>query len=40
MYTATVFEKTAQQSTLDKYFKEKQTSGMTCELVDEKSVTV
>jgi hypothetical protein len=40
MYTATVFEKRARQPTLDKHFKEKQTSGMTSELVAEKSVTV
>jgi hypothetical protein len=29
-----------QQSMLEKYFKEKYTSGMECELVNEKSVTV
>jgi hypothetical protein len=40
MYTATVFEKRARQTMLDNYFKEKYTSGMQCELVDEKSVTV
>jgi hypothetical protein len=40
MYTATVFEKRARQPTLEKYFMEKQTSGMKCELVNEKSVTV
>jgi hypothetical protein len=28
MYTATVFEKSARQPMLDKYFKEKSTSGM------------
>jgi hypothetical protein len=39
MYTATVFLK-EQQPMLEKYFKEKYTSGMTCELVNEKSVTV
>jgi hypothetical protein len=40
MYTATVFEKRTRRPMLEKYFKEKQTSGMTRELVDEKSVTV
>jgi hypothetical protein len=40
MYTVTVFEKRARQPTLKKYFKDKYTSGMKCELVDEKSVTV
>jgi hypothetical protein len=40
MYTATVFEKRSRQPRLDKYFKEKYTSGMTGELVDEESVTV
>jgi hypothetical protein len=30
MYTATAFEKTARQPTLDKYFKEKKKSGMKC----------
>jgi hypothetical protein len=39
MYSATVFEKSA-KPTLDKYFKEKRTSGMKCEPVNEKSVTV
>jgi hypothetical protein len=29
-----------QQPMLEKYFKEKYTSGMKCELVNEKSVTV
>jgi hypothetical protein len=29
-----------QQPMLEKYFKEKSTSGMKCELVNEKSVTV
>jgi hypothetical protein len=40
MYTEIVFEKSARQPVLEKYFKLKQTSGMTCELVDEKLVTV
>jgi hypothetical protein len=40
MYTAAVFEKRARQDMLEKYFKEKQTSGMKCELMNEKSVTV
>jgi hypothetical protein len=40
MYTATVFEKRARQRTLEKYIKEKYTSGMKCELENEKSVTV
>jgi hypothetical protein len=40
MYTATVFEKRARQPMLDKCFKEKQTSGIKCELVNEKSVTL
>jgi predicted deacylase len=40
MYTTTAFEKRARQPMLDKYFKEKKRPGMTCELVDEKSVTV
>jgi hypothetical protein len=40
MYTATVFEKGARQPTLDKYLKEKYTSGMKPELANEKSVTV
>jgi hypothetical protein len=39
-YTATVFEKTARQPTLDKCFNENQTSGMKCELANEKSVTM
>jgi hypothetical protein len=39
LYTAAVFEK-EQQPMLEKYFKEKYTSGMKCELVNEKSVTV
>jgi hypothetical protein len=41
IYTVTVFEKKrARQTTLHKYFKEKQTSGTKCELVNEKSVPV
>jgi D-Tyr-tRNAtyr deacylase len=40
MYTATFFEKRARQHTLAKYFKEKYTSGMKCELLNEKPVTV
>jgi hypothetical protein len=40
MYTATVFGKRARQPTLEKHFKEKKTSGMKRELVNEKSVTV
>jgi hypothetical protein len=36
MYIATVFEK---RGMLEKYFKEKYTSGMKCELANEKSVT-
>jgi hypothetical protein len=41
MYTDSVFlKKRARQHTLDKYFKEKSASGMNCELVNEKSVTV
>jgi hypothetical protein len=32
--------KKEQQAMLEKYFKEKETSGMKCELVNEKSVTV
>jgi hypothetical protein len=40
MYTATVTEERARHPKLDKYFKEKKTSGMKCELVNEKSVTV
>jgi hypothetical protein len=40
MYRATVFEKRVRQPMLEKYFKEKYTSGMKCELVNEKSVTV
>jgi hypothetical protein len=40
MYTATVFLKKGQQPMLEKYFKEKHTCGMKCELVNEKSVTV
>jgi hypothetical protein len=40
MYTATGFAKGARQPTVDKYFKEKQTSGMKCELMNEKSLTV
>jgi hypothetical protein len=39
MYTATVFEKRARRPMLEKYFKEKLTSGMKCELLNEKSVT-
>jgi hypothetical protein len=40
MYTATVFGKRAGQPMLEKYFKEKYTSGMKCELVKEKSLAV
>jgi hypothetical protein len=40
MYIPTVFEKRARQSTLEKYFKEKYTSGMKCELVNEKLARV
>jgi hypothetical protein len=36
MNTVTVFEKRARQPMLDKCFKEKSTSGMNCELVNEK----
>jgi hypothetical protein len=36
MYTGTVFEKTARQPTPDKYLKEKSTSGINCELVNER----
>jgi hypothetical protein len=35
-----LFLKKEQQAMLEKYFKEKYTSGMKCELVNEKSVTV
>jgi hypothetical protein len=35
-----LFLKKEQQPMLEKYFKEKHTSGMKCELVKEKSVTV
>jgi hypothetical protein len=34
------FFKKEQQPMLEKYFKEKYTCGMKCELVNEKSVTV
>jgi hypothetical protein len=37
-YTAAVFKKRARQPMLEKYFKEKLTSGMKCELVNGKSV--
>jgi hypothetical protein len=40
MYTDTAFEKRARQPTLEKYCKEKQRSGIKCDLVNEKSVTV
>jgi hypothetical protein len=40
MYTGTVCEKRARQPMLEKYFKQKYTSGMKCELVNDKSVTV
>jgi hypothetical protein len=40
LYIATVLEKRAREPMLDRYFKEKSTSGMKCELVTEKSVTV
>jgi hypothetical protein len=40
VYTANVFEKRARQTALDRYFKQKYTSGMKCELVNEKSVKV
>jgi hypothetical protein len=45
MYTTTVFgkkerKKEARQPTLGKYFKEKRTSGMKCELANEKLVTI
>jgi hypothetical protein len=40
MCAATVFEKRARQPTLENYFKEKETCGMKCELVNEKSVIV
>jgi hypothetical protein len=35
-----LFLKKEQQPMLEKYFKEKYTSGMKCELVNEKSVAV
>jgi hypothetical protein len=35
-----MFLKKEQQPKLEKYFKEKYTPGMKCELVNEKSVTV
>jgi hypothetical protein len=34
MYTATGLERRARQPMLEKYFNEKQTSGMKCELVN------
>jgi hypothetical protein len=40
MQTANIFGKRARQSKLEKYFKEKKTVGMKCDLVNEKSVTV
>jgi hypothetical protein len=41
IYTATVLKKKKeQQPMLEKYFEEKYTSGMKCERVNEKSVTV
>jgi hypothetical protein len=40
MYTATVFEKSARHTTLDKYFKKNKLFEKRCELVNEKSLPV